>query len=246
MKNILTIYKFNFPFLYNNFEEVKYKAIVSDLKQLLLYDGSFEKISIKNSKSSEVLDIKFKWWNIKIVYYFDNEYYFVPRFQLDLFFNKNINELLVENILKVFETMWFKEYIFETIWLEKIYIKYNVLTIFKLEQNFKKYNHKSFELFLKTTSKNYIDNSIRENKVIRNSFFYLIYLCYIFFINSHNSEKNILKINKLLWDHIYDVYSWNLQLWKTRLDYLNELNIVYFEKYKKTLDKVFELFKWIK
>jgi len=243
MRNILTIYKFNFPFLYNIFEEVKYKAIVSDLKQLLLYDDIFETVIEDKGDYSNILNIKFRWGYVKIVYYFKDNHYFIPRFQLDLFFTENIDEKLVNNILKVFETMWFEEYIFETIWLDEIYSKFDILTVWKLERNFKNYNYDYFEKFLKNTEKRYIDSSIKENKVVRNSFLYLTYLCYIFFKNSLNSEKNIKRIKLLLWDNIYSVYSWNLELWKTRLDYLNELNIVYFKKYKYILDKIFNLFK---
>jgi hypothetical protein len=60
MKNILTIYKFNFPFLFNSFEKTKYKAIVSDLKQLLLYDEIYEDVIIEEAKNSEKIKIKFK------------------------------------------------------------------------------------------------------------------------------------------------------------------------------------------
>jgi hypothetical protein len=59
MINILTIYKFNFPFLFNKFEEVKYKAIVSDMKQLLLYNDIFISNNIEKNKIYEINEFVF-------------------------------------------------------------------------------------------------------------------------------------------------------------------------------------------
>ena len=244
MKNILTVYKFNFPFLFNNFEEMKYKAIVSDLKQLLLYNEIFKSTSQKNKKWYEKLSINFIWWKIEIIYYSNNDLYFIPQFQIDLFVTDSINSNLLEDVIKIFETVWLNEYIFNTIWYEEIYdIFDNILTVNSLEKNFKKYNYSSLEQFLKTTEKNYVDDRLNENKLIRDSFYYMIYLCFLCFKNSHDSEKNINEIEKLLWTKTFDLYKWNLELWKTRLSYLNELNLSYFKKYKLMLDKLFSLLK---
>jgi hypothetical protein len=83
---------------------------------------------------------------------------------------------------------------------------FEVNTLFNLEQNFQKYNYDNLKQFIETTDKDYIDYKLKENKVIRNSFYYMIFLCFIFYKNMTESEKNIFKIDCLLQEDIFEIY----------------------------------------
>jgi hypothetical protein len=69
----------------------------------------------------------------------------------------------------------------------------------------------------------------------------MIFLCFIFYKNISESEKNILKIDNLLEEEIFEVYKWNLDLGKTRLIELENISITNFKKYQTMLDKLFQL-----
>jgi hypothetical protein len=60
MKNILTIYKFNFPFYEPTFEYIKSREIIADLKKLFQYND----INISDEKTIHgdyiLTNIKFK------------------------------------------------------------------------------------------------------------------------------------------------------------------------------------------
>jgi 3-deoxy-D-arabino-heptulosonate 7-phosphate (DAHP) synthase class II len=60
MKNILTIYKFNFPFLKDEHEKAKYSSICDDIKDELIYLELYLSKEIKNNKNYETHNIKFK------------------------------------------------------------------------------------------------------------------------------------------------------------------------------------------
>lgn len=241
MKNILTIYKFNFPFYEPSFEYIKCREIISDLKRLFQY----HEINISEDKKINwdyiLTNIKFKGWEINIAFHDENSNYFIPKFQFDLYVNDDFTEKIYIEIIKIFETIWFQEYI--CLFQEKpeFLQHFEINTLSDLEQNFQNYNYEKLREFIETTDKDYIDYKLRENKIIRNSFYYMIFLCFIFYKNINESEKNILKIDKLLQGDIFEVYKWNLDLGKTRLIESENISISNFKKYQSMLDKLFEL-----
>ena len=243
MKNIISIYKFNFPFLLNSFEEAKYSAIISDLHHLLLYNEVLLDIKKTTQDKYESIEFEIKNASVKTIYYSNNDVYFLPKFQLELFVENNIDENIIRDIFKIFETVGLKEYIFEIDWYENISKNHSLITPNILEQYFSQYSETQLENFLKNTDKKYIDEGIKENEIIRNSFYYLIYICYLFFRNIHDSDKNIQEINSSLWEKIPDIYKWSLALWKQRLKHINNLNSLHFKKYKYMLDRLFSILK---
>jgi hypothetical protein len=155
--------------------------------------------------------------------------------------NEDFRENIYIEIIKIFETIWFQEYICLFQKEPKFLEHFEVNTLKNLELNFEKYNFENLSNFITTTDKDYIDYKLKENKLIRNSFYYMIFLCYIFYRNMTESEKNILKIDKLLQQEIFELYKWNLDLGKTRLIELENISIINFKKYQAMLDKLFEL-----
>lgn len=241
MKNILTIYKFNFPFFEPSFEHIKCREIISDLKRLFQYN----EISISDEKKINwdyiITNIKFKWGEINIMFHDENTNYFIPKFQFDLYVNDNFTEKIYIEIIKIFETIWFQEYICLFQDKPEFLQHFEVNTLKNLEINFHNYNYRNLKEFIETTDKDYIDYKLRDNKVIRNSFYYMIFLCFVFYKNINESEKNILKIDELLQEDIFEAYKWSLDLGKTRLIESENISISNFKKYQSMLDKLFEL-----
>jgi hypothetical protein len=241
MNNILTIYKFNFPFYDISFENIKAREIISDLKRLFQYNDILISATKEVKWDYIYTNIIFTWWEINIIFHDDNINYFIPKFQFDLSVNEDFRENIYIEIIKIFETIWFQEYICLFQKEPKFLEHFEVNTLKNLELNFEKYNFENLSNFITTTDKDYIDYKLKENKLIRNSFYYMIFLCYIFYRNMTESEKNILKIDKLLQQEIFELYKWNLDLGKTRLIELENISIINFKKYQAMLDKLFEL-----
>lgn len=241
MKNILTIYKFNFPFFDNIYERMKARSIISDMKELFLYyDVKFIK---EETKKWNYIITTLKFWgnSIKTIYHDDNENYFIPKYQFDLYVNENIDDNIYIWILKIFETMWLNEYIFDFENYPSFYKNFDILKLIDLEKNFKNYNYKNLKDFIENTDPKYIDDRLRENKIIRNCFYYLLFICFIFYRNLREADENIKQINTLIDQDIFDLYKANLDLWKIRLVEIEDISLVNFKKYKIMIDKLFKL-----
>ena len=241
MKNILTVYKFNFPFFDSIYEKTKCEAIILDINQLLIYENISISVVTEQKKDYLISSIKFKWWEINILFHYKNTNYFIPKFQFDLYVEFEIDEKLFINFIEIFETIWFSEYIFVFQNKPNFVEGFDLITLRSLEQNFKDYNYENLIIFLKKFNKKYIDDRLRENRIVRNSFYYMIYVCFIFYKNLVDSEEKIWEINDLLDDNIFDIYKENLILTKTRLIELENITLVNFRKYKNMLDELFNL-----
>lgn len=242
MKNILSIYEFNLPFISSNNEYLKYNTILEDIKKLLIYDEIYISIKKEKSKNHEIVNINFKKWYIRIIYYKDFNSYFIPTFQLDLFSEDILSKNFLEEFCYIFYSIDYQDYIFEFI-SNKIKISNSkLLYLNDLKKAFKKYNYNKLKNILDSNSKDYIDEKLRVDSDIRNSFLYLIYTCFNLYRNIYLSENWIKDLEKIVWNKIDDLYYWNLLLYEKRLWQVKKINLENFKRYKYLLDG---LFSWL-
>lgn len=243
MQNILTIYKFNFPFLDEEFEKAKYNSICDDIKDELMYLELYLSKEINNNKNYETHNIKFKWGNINIVYKKNNNWYFIPKFELNLYIDKANNTRVINDIIDSIVWLWLDDYIFD------LFCEKNIQNIDSLVKNsniknyFDEYTENKLEKFLKNIDKNFLEDQLNNNKEIKYSFYYLMYLSYVFYKNYINSEKEIKVLEEIINKEDRIEFKNNLILSEIKLEDLHDLNLVTFKKYKLMLDNLFELLK---
>jgi len=241
MINYLNIYKFSFPFIKEKYEEVLFESIFSDFNELFIYEEILESIKREETENIKKVILFFKFWKIELLFNKNDDYY-IPKFQLNLFFKDKVNNYLVTKIVNIIETFWLKNYIFDYDEFTLTNLKnYNIINIKFLENNFKLYNEKQLNNFLTKVNKDYLEEKLKENKIIFYSFIYLIYRCFIFYKN-YTDLKNIKNdLHKLEWKNLNIEYLSIIKLSETRVDYLDDINFITFKKYKKMLDQFFDL-----
>ncbi len=241
MINYLNIYKFSFPFIKEKYEEVLFESIFSDFNELFIYEEILESIKREETENIKIVILFFKFWKIELLFNKNDDYY-IPKFQLNLFFKDKVNNYLVTKIVNIIETFWLKNYIFDYDEFTLTNLKnYNIINIKFLENNFKLYNEKQLNNFLTKVNKDYLEEKLKENKIIFYSFIYLIYRCFIFYKN-YTDLKNIKNdLHKLEWKNLNIEYLSIIKLSETRVDYLDDINFITFKKYKKMLDQFFDL-----
>ena len=240
MINFLNIYKFNFPFLENKYEEVLFNSIFTDLEELFLYEELLESIDRVSNVKYEKIVLNIKNWKIELFFTKDGDYY-IPKFQLNLFFKDKVNNSILIKIINIFNSFWIKNYFFD---YDFDYFKnleiYNLKNINVLEKNFELYWEKELNVFLKNMHKDYLEEELKNNPIIFDSLLYLIFIYYIFYENNLNSENIINDLNN---KNINTNYVGIISLSKTRLKIVNDLNLITFNRYKKMLDTFFWLLK---
>jgi len=243
MINYLSIYKFSFPFIEYKYERTLFFESVNDFEKLLKYNDLYLKTINKETKIYKIKIIKFSWWTIEVYLNKENTYY-IPKYQFELFFDKEINSILIQNIIKIFVTFWIKNYIFDfSKNIEKYINNKNIVTETILQKDFESFGEKKIIRFLKTVNHAYISEKLKSNTQIRNSFNFLIYKCFLFYKNYINSEKQINEILDLEKSNITTEYSWVIKLSLKRLEYINNINLHTFKKYNLIIDNFFDLLK---
>jgi len=243
MKNILTIYKFSFPFIKNKYEEVLFNSIFSDINELLLYEEIEYKPYTKEQSWITVKTFILLWSKIELIFNKTEDYY-IPKFQLNFFIDDNINYKILIKIINIFETFWLHSFIFDYDYrLNKYFKDFNLQDIKYLENNFKLYTEKKLYDFLKNSHKDYIEDELKSNRVILDSFIYLIYIWFImskndFDINKLKDNINILKNNEISEDYLSTIL-----LSERRLDFVNDITISNIKKYRNMIDMLFKLFE---
>ncbi len=260
MQKILTIYNFNFPFFWKDFEKVKYISILEDLEKLFLYSEIFISKEIKNNSTFEIIIFELKNYKVELIFYKKNELYFIPKIEFNFYESpplipplsgegrkkeekKQKKRFLLKNILEIFISSWKYNYIFD---FDTKYFNYEndeILTIKILKKSFRKYNYNFLQNFFKNTNKNYLQDFLMVNKILRNSFYYLIFLCfknYTIILKTKFWEK---EIEKLLKQKNLEEYNSHLELQKNRLKILEKNILENFVLYKNMLDKIFKIFK---
>lgn len=243
MINILNIYKFSFPFIKNKYEEVLFNSIFNDIKELLTYEETLENIIEKSSNNHKKISFIFKKWKIEILFNQNKDYY-IPKFQLNLFLKEDLKDEIIIDIIKIIETFWIENYIFDydKESLENLN-QFKLKDIYYLKNNFNFYNEIKLNNFLKNINKDYLEEELKQNPIILNSFLYLIYISFNFYKNYINSLKSKKEIEVIKKKEISTEYLSAISLSETRLENISDLNLVTFKKYKKMLDVFFELLR---
>lgn len=242
MINCLNIYKFSFPFIKEKYEEVLFHSIFNDLENLFLYEEILENIENKEDEDIKSIVLIFKDWKIELLLNKTNNYY-IPKFQLNLLFENKINNDLIIKIIPIFEALWLKNYIFDYNKSKINLDNFKLIDAKYLTNNFEKYNYKELNSFLKKMNKDYLKEELKENNIIFFSFTYLIFRSFIFYknyITSKNTQEDIKNLDKNISNKEYLSV---LELSRTRLEHIDDLNLVTFKKYKKMLDAFFNLLK---
>lgn len=244
MHNILSIYKFHFPFLHSQYEYTKKESFVSNLREFLLYEELSPKIEKKISVETEYITIYFLWWKFEILYY-DTVDYFIPIFQLELFLEDNsiLQEKLFHKIYNITRTLWKEDYIYD---VDENFLsqrKEDVISIEDLKHNFSSFRIQNLENFIKDTQKEYLEEHLEANFTIKFAFMYMIYLCYIFYYNTEKLSKQKKELEEITGVSKFWLYHLQSDFTKTRLEHTKNLNIIQFRKYFEMLNSFFVLFE---
>ena len=245
MQNILTIYKFQFPFLDVKYEKIKTDTFIANIRDFLLYEETNPEIKKEIRNESHYTNIIFDFWKIEIIYY-DNNDYFIPIFQLKLFLNNDnssdFKEKIFHKIYNINMTMWKNDYIFDIDDSFLCHRKEDIITIWDLYENFKKLTINNVEDFVYNLDKKYIKENLERNYEIKYYLYYIIYLCYIFYYNSIELKKSREELNSIIWKSKFALYNWQIDFTNQRLSYLKDMNMVQFKKYFFMLEDFFSLF----
>ena len=246
MQNILTIYKFQFPFFDIWYEKVKCETFISNLKDFLVYEEVNLKINQKMENEAVFSNLFFDFWKVEIIYY-DNNDYFVPLFRLDLFLNNDVKnefkEKIFHKIYNINKTFWDDEFIFD---IDESYLDYrkeDVLSLDDLDKNFKLINENDLKTFLLNIKKDFLEDYLETNYKIKYYLYYIIYLCYIFYYNSILLNESKKELENISWSSNFNLYNWHIDLQNIKIKDLQDINIVQFKKYFTFLKKFFSLIK---
>lgn len=265
MHNISTIYRFNTPFLDIWKERDGLLTVMKKIEKSIEFDWiSFDKTSNKDWNYQKIsLNFANNLWKIDFFYIsrVSTSIYHLPIFKLNIFLNKNFlldnnsKEKAVKflnNIFECFDWLNEKEYLIDLdndlyykqwFFKSKIYPSYDFSNLEKIKIDFESKDWMQLlkDFIIKFQDKTYVltnDNSDEYHKL----HWILLYFIYLVFIMSQNLEKTD-KVKKTLnetdWNWIYE---WHIHLIKERLNYVNELNIDTFERYKRRLELFFKMF----
>jgi len=262
MQNILTLYRFNTPFL-----------DIENEKQLLIWIKNKLKgfLNIQWLNINETKEIAWEYHNIfflsqnilKIRFQYISKFswnYYMPIFKMDIYLDsqllleKNLKKttLFLTSLLENFDWLNEKEYlidisnkIYYKTWLfsAKFYPEYDFQEIDKIKKIFesKDWNKLLQEFILKFKDTNFIltkENSDIFHK-IHSIILYYIYLVYIMYKSMINTEKTLWNLEKLE----YNDHNEHIDLMTERLKYVNDLSIANFNNYYEKLEIFFKLFK---
>ncbi len=244
MKNILTIYKIKPPFGEASlYDRTKYNTICDELEWFLKYSELYISEERKKYSEFEVLTILFKWWKIKIIFYFEREHVFLPSFQVDLFVEKILDMDFLHWFYKIFTSLESDSYIFDLITPKLTTADDRIIIDEVLAENFKSFNEKKLEKFLINIDIFFIEEKLEQHAEFKYHLYYLIFLNYKLFKNILLSSGWILKLEKLLWEDIDDSFISELSFSKERIEHISEINIMVFKKYKDMLESFIWLLK---
>ncbi len=245
MKNILSVYKFNFPFISPKNEKTKYKTVLEEIRKLLVYEKIFIWKEKYKRDGYEIVVFNFDKGYIKIIYNPNNSDYFLPTFNLELFYEDTLTKSFLEDFCYIFYSIDYQNYIFEFI-SEKIKITNSkIICIKDLYNSFKTYNYNKLDKLIKATDKDYLDDKLQENIVIRNAFLYMIFMCFVLYKNILIAKEEINWLKDFIWKKIDSVYISEMSLSKKRLESISDSSLNVFKKYKLFLDNLFMLFSEI-
>jgi hypothetical protein len=202
----------------------------------------------------ETYEIKFKWWLVKIIYYYEKNHLFLPSFQVDFFTNLSPSiikrgvrgelwEVFLKKFYEIFTDIWWEDYIFDLISLKLKINNSKILTDHELANNFKTFSEKKLTIFLENIDKFFIEEKLEQNRELKFHLYYLIFLNYKLFKNILLSNWWIEELEKLLWEDIDDKFIQELSLSKEKIEHISDININIFNKYKNILENFMKLLK---
>lgn len=266
MHNISTIYRFYTPFLNIENEKNNLTGVMKKIEKSLIFDWiKFEKKMEKQEKYYKI-SLYFSDNMGKIDFYYLEQLledqYFLPIFKCDIYLNDNFfqtNETkkraiwFLNNIFECFDWLNEKEYLVDLD--NNLYYKFWFLGFKKypdydfrdLENIRKKFENRNWikileEFIINLQTWDFILTKDNSNKYY--SFYwillYFIYLVYIMHLNIIKTSKTVKELEDL-WDKMEN--NWHIELIKKRLNYVEELNLVTYKKYKEKLEIFFNLLK---
>ncbi len=265
MHNIATIYRFNTPFLDIGNERINLISVIKKIEKSVEFDWiSFIKSNLEEWNYQKIiLDFKDNLWKIEFFYISkipDNQYY-LPIFKLNIFLeykfilSDNLKEKAVKflnNIFECFDWLNEKEFLLDldndfyyTNWLFKTkkYPYYDFSNIEMIREDFESNIGEDLleQFILKYSDKSYIlttENSEQYHKIhwIMLYFIYLVFLIYQN-IEKTNEAKNELESTMTNW-----IYESEIDLVKSRLAYIDELQKNTFVQYNNRLLLFFKMF----
>ncbi len=264
MHNIATIYRFKTPFLDLEKEKKNLSSVLKKIEKSVEFDWiNFDKKIKEVWKYYEII-LKFKenLWEIKFYYLRENSLeYFFPIFKLDIFLNakflkdnnskKNWVKFL-NNIFECFDWLTEKEFLIDlnndfyyktSFWWTKKYPNYDFSDIEIIEKNFgiKKWEELLKDFIVKYKNRTFVLTR-KNSKYYHELHSIILYFIYLVFLMYQNIEKNIQTQKQLknMWNS--GVYEGHIELMKKRLNYVDDLSLVTFKKYKQRLEIFFKLF----
>lgn len=264
LQNIVTIYRFNTPFL--NIESEKDKIIkIKDKISKFIENDLWEWKKTKEEKWNYI-KFKFDWNIIKISFSYIKNFdwnYYIPIFKMNIHIDNNYiksnkeKRKIVDFLTSLFENFdWIneKEYLididvnlFYEYWIlrKNKYPIYQFSDIYKIQTDFEKWNgEKVLEKFIeKFQNWNYIltkDNA-KEYHEMHKIILYYIYLVYIMYKNIEKSAESLKTLENIWYEEI-EFESEKILIQK-RLSYVQWLNIDNFKAYYTKLETLFWLIK---
>ena len=262
MHNIITIYRFNTPFLDIWKERDLLLSIKEKLKFFLLKEFSDLIENKKDLKS--YINIDFEVEKIfKIDFFYIKNFkwiYYEPIFKMDFFINrevflseKNIKKtiLFLNSFFECFDWLNEKEYLididdsifYKNGFFTKVYPIYDFQNIDIIKKQFEKEKWINLlqDFIIDFKDKDFVltrENSANYHK-LNAIILYYIYLVYIMYQNIITSKNIIDEVS------ILDLGDFNTQkdLAKTRLSYVNDLSVQNFNIYYERLNNFFKIFE---
>lgn len=243
MKHALSIYKFSFPFIEYRYEKAIFWETVSDFEKKLRYEEIYISCSTEDKGVYILKSIHFQGGRCDF-YLSKDESYYIPKHHYELYLDSSWKYFVIHKLIEICNTLWLHNYIFDYSSEFKPWLKHkDIITEKILERDFKQFNEKKLKEFLLGVEIPYISETLKQNIVIRNSFYFMMYNCYHFYRNYTLSESQLSEISSTLKTDISEEYSGILELSSQRLKHIHDINISTFKKYSKILDNFFYLLK---
>lgn len=262
MQNIVTIYRFNTPFLEIEKEKELLISVKNKINQFLIFhDMNVVESVDKNWDYNKVFLIYENILKMRLNYIkvFKNNYY-IPVFKMDVYISQDLitwNEklkkitLFLTSLFECFDGLNEKEYlididknIFYTQWMfsKKIYPSYDFQDISHIQKIFEQKKwEKILEDFLNKYKNNTFilsKNTSLEYHKIHSIILYYIYLVYIMYKSILDGQE----ILKELEDNTLQQENKHICLATQRLQHVSNINSNTFQLYYKNLEIFFSLF----
>lgn len=261
MLNILTLYRFNTPFLNIESEKTHLLSIKDKLKVFL----SSQWLDIIESRELrwEYQNIFFECTALKLRFQYIKEFknsYYMPIFKMDLYLDESFiwdaslkkTTLFLTSFLENFDGLNEKEYLLDLsdaiyyksgIFWTKIYPQHDFQQIEVVKKNFESNNGtKQLESFLyEYKNKNFVLSTANSDEFhkIHAIILYYIYLVYIMYKTIQDSEKTLCTLSDL-WECESKEH---IELMRERLHFVNDMSVKNFNVYYARLQTFFSLFQ---